>query len=84
VPAGHVVGEDAPRLAQDVVAREQRHHGQPLHGEGKVLADHLGQLVGLPLQAQRDALDLLVVLELGLEEPYHLDREPGGTSDGDG
>ena len=40
------------------------------------------QLVGLALEAQRLALDLLVVLELELEEPDHLDGRAGGAGDG--
>ena len=71
-----------PVPAGQVVAGEQRHHGEALHGHGQVLADHLAQLVGLALEAEDDALDLLVVLELGLEEPDHLDRRPGGAGDG--
>ena len=65
-----------------VVAGEQRDHGQPLHGHGQVLPDHLAQLVGLALEAEDHALDLLVVLELGLEQPDHLHGRAGGTGDG--
>ena len=60
------------------------HDGQALHGQGQVLADHLGQLVGLALQGERGALDLLVVLELDLEEADHLDRHARRPGDGDG
>ena len=39
--------------------------------------------LALPSRLRRDALDLLVVLELGLEEPDHLDRRAGRAGDGD-
>ena len=39
--------------------------------------------VGLAVHRERGALDLLVVLELGLEQPHHLDREAGGAGDAD-
>ena len=82
VAAGHVVGEDAARAPGQVVAGEQRDHGQALHGHGQVLADHLAELVGLALEAEDHALDLLVVLELGLEQADHLHRRPGRAGDG--
>jgi hypothetical protein len=41
------------------------------------------QLVGLALEAERGALDLLVVLELELEQLDHLHGRPGGAGDGD-
>ena len=44
---------------------------------------HLGQLVGLALQAEGLALDLFVVLELELEEPHHLHGRAGRPGDGD-
>ena len=40
------------------------------------------ELVGLALEAEGGALDLLVVLEVGLEEPGHLHRRAGGAGDG--
>ena len=48
-----------------------------------VAADHLRQLVGLAFERQRVAAQLFVVLELGLEQPHHLDRDAGGAGDGD-
>ena len=65
-----------------VVAGEQGHDHEALHGHGQVLAHHLAQLVGLALEAERHALDLLVVLELGLEEPDHLHGRTGRPGDG--
>ena len=82
VAAGGVVAVDAPDATGGVVPGEQRDHHQALHGQGQVLAHHLGQLVGLALEGQRRALDLLVVLELDLEEADHLDRHPGRAGDG--
>ncbi len=84
VPARHVIGEDPTRPAGHVVSGEQRYHGQALHGHGQVFPDHLTQLVRLPLQAQDHSLDLLVVLELGLEQPHHLDGGAGRPGNGDG
>ena len=83
LPAGGVVGEDPALLGRHVPAREQRHHHQALQGETQVEPDHRGQPVGLPHQRQRLALDLLVVLELDLEQPDQLDRDPGGPGDAD-
>ena len=51
---------------------------------GQVLAHHLGQLVGLALEREGRALDLLVVLELDLEQADHLDRHAGRPGDGHG
>ena len=41
----------------------------------EVAADHQGEPVGLALEGERGALDLLVVLELDLEQADHLDRD---------
>ena len=49
----------------------------------EVAADHQREPVGLALEGQRRALDLLVVLELDLEEPDHLDRDAGRPGDAD-
>ena len=67
----------------EVVAGEQRHDGEALHRHPEVAADQRRQPVGLAVQRQRGALDLLVVLELHLEQPHHLDGEPGGAGDAD-
>ena len=72
-----------PSPESQVEPAEQRHDHEALHGHGEVLAHHLAELVGLALEAEGHALDLLVVLELGLEELDHLDRRPGGAGDGD-
>src|SRR5207248_8966190 len=66
--AGDVVLEDASGPAAEVIAGEDGDDDEALHGRRQVRADHLGKLVGLALEAQDAALDLLVVLELGLEE----------------
>jgi hypothetical protein len=84
VAAGHVVIEDAADAAGGVEAGEERDHGKALHGHRQVLAHHLGQLVGLALQRECGALDLLVVLELHLEEADHLDGHTGRAGDGHG
>ena len=78
--AGDVVGEDAAGLPAQVVAGEDRHHGQALHGHRQVVADHAAELVGLALQAEGDALHLLVVLEVGLEELHHLEAGPAAPA----
>src|SRR3712207_7627090 len=49
----------------------------------EVAAQQCGQPVRLAVHRQRAALDLLVVLELGLEQPDQLDREPGAAGDPD-
>ena len=67
-----------------VVATEDRHHAHAHHRRLEVGADHARELVRLALQAQRHALDLLVVLELELEELDHLHRRTGRAGDGDG
>ena len=81
--AGHVVAEDAALVGVEVEAGEQRDDGESLHREAEVGADQGGEPVGLAVHRERRALDLLVVLELGLEEPHHLDRETGGAGDAD-
>ena len=66
-----------------VVAGEQRHHDKTLHRDAQVPADHRGQPVGLALERQRAALELLVVLELDLEQPDDLEPHPGHAGDAD-
>ncbi len=82
VPAGGVVAVDTADAPGGVVAREQRDHHEALHGQGEVLAHHLGQLVGLALEGEGRAFYFFVVLELDLEEAHHLDGHAGGTGDG--
>ena len=72
-----------PLRGLEVVAGEQRHDGEALHGHREVAADHRGEPVGLAVEGEHGALDLLVVLELDLEQPDHLDREAGGAGDAD-
>ena len=81
-PAGDVVLEQPARRPAQVVAGEEGHHGEALHGRREVVAHHLAELVGLALEREVLALDLLVVLQLELEEGHHLDRGAGGTGDG--
>ena len=50
---------------------------------GRLLRTIMRQLVGLALEAERRALDLLVVLELELEQLDHLHGRAGGAGDGD-
>ena len=45
---------------------------RPIIAAGQIHADHLAQPVGLAVEREVVALDLLVVLELGLEELRHL------------
>jgi hypothetical protein len=82
LPAGGVEAEHAAATAALVEPGEEWHDDQPLHRRGQVGADHLGELVGLALERQRLALDLLVVLELGLEQAHHVDSGSGDTGDG--
>ena len=81
--AGDVVAEHPAEVAALVVSGEERDDGEALHGGGQVAPHHLAELVGLALEREGLALDLLVVLELHLEEAHHLDRGPGGPGDGD-
>ena len=66
-----------------VEAGEERDDDEALHRRGQVRPHHLAELVGLALEAERLALDLLVVLELHLEQLHHLDRGAGRAGDGD-
>jgi hypothetical protein len=77
--AGDVVLKDTAQPASFVETGEQRHDHQTLHRSGEVAADHLREFVGLALERQALALDLLVVLELGLEQANDLDRRTGGA-----
>ena len=81
--AGGVVAEDAAPGAVDVVTGEERHDHEALHRRGQVGPHELAELVGLALERQDLALDLLVVLELDLEELDQLDRRARGAGDGD-
>jgi hypothetical protein len=81
--AGDVVLEQPAHARLLVEAREDRHDHQALHRRRQIHADHLAQPVGLALQREVLALDLLVVLELGLEELGHLHRRAGGAGDAD-
>ena len=81
--AGDVVGEQPPEPSAEVVAGEDRDDAQAHHRGLEVAADHHRELVGLALEAERGAFDLLVVLELELEQPHHLHRRPRGAGDRD-
>ncbi len=59
-----VVGEQTPDFAPQVPSCEQGHHDHALHRSGQIASDHHRQLIGLALQAEGGAFDLLVVLEL--------------------
>ena len=82
--AGDVERPQPTGAAALVVATEDRHHTHAHHRRLEVGADHARELVRFALQAQRHALDLLVVLELELEDLDHLHRRTGRTGDGDG
>ena len=69
-------------MPPQIVAREKRHDDEPLHGHRQILADHLGELVGLPLELEGFALDLLVMLELYAQYPSHFDGGARGPRDG--
>src|SRR5207253_1599557 len=81
--AGDVVRKDPSRSHVEVITSEERYDGEALHGHAEVAADHRGQAVGLALEAECRALELLVVLELDLEQADHLDGEAGGAGDAD-
>ena len=86
--AGDVEAVDAARRSAgvggvEVEAGEQRDDREPLHGRAEVAADHRGQPVGLAVQGELGALDLLVVLELDLVQPDDLDRDAGRAGDAD-
>jgi hypothetical protein len=80
---GGVVVEDPTLRAAFVVAPEQRDHHQSLDRQGEIPPDHLGQPVGLALQREPIAGDLLVVLELQLEQLHDLDGLARCAGDGD-
>ena len=79
--AGDVVLEEPAHARPLVEAREDGHHHQALHRHRQVHADHLAELVGLAVEREVLALDLLVVLELGLEEAGHLHGGTGRARD---
>ena len=79
--AGHVVGEQSPDDAPSVESGEEGDDDHALHRRREVAADHHRELVRLALEAQRGALDLLVVLQLQLEQSDHLHRRSGGSGD---
>ena len=62
---------------------EQGHDGEALERDAEVAAQHGGEAVGLAVQGERGALDLLVVLEFELVELHQLDAEPGRARDAD-
>ena len=78
-----VVLEEPPRPRALVEAGEDGDDHEPLHRHRQVHPDHLAELVGLAVQRQVLALDLLVVLELGLEEAGHLHGRARGARDAD-
>ncbi len=82
--ADRVVAEDPPGGPATVEAGEQRDDDEALHRHREVRFDHLRELVGLAFEAEHLALDLLVVLELGLEEAHHVDGRAGRARDRDG
>jgi hypothetical protein len=81
--AGDVEAEDAPssdpRLGVEVDTGVEGDDGQALHRGAEVVADERGQPVGLAVEGEHDALDLLVVLELHLEQLDELDPHAGGA-----
>jgi hypothetical protein len=79
---GDVVAEDATPATSLVEPGEERHDHQALQRHGEVAPDHLGQAVRLPFQRQPVSLDLLVVLQLGLEQPNDFRGLAGGAGDG--
>ena len=82
-PAGDVVAVDARRRPRRGSARRGRNPAnsgttaRPCMAIAQVAADHRRQPVGLAVQRERGALDLLVVLEFDLEQPDDLDGQPG-------
>ncbi|CAM5696005.1 hypothetical protein SGRIM128S_00328 [Streptomyces griseomycini] len=84
--SGGVEGEDAaptPLGGGAVVAGEERHDGEALHGQAEVLADHHGQPGRLGGEGHGDALDLLEVREFDLVELDHVQGEAHGPGDRD-
>jgi len=79
--ADRVVAEDPALAGLQVVSGEQRHDGQALHRHAQVAADERGEPVRLAVQGELDALDLLVVLQLDLEQFDHLHRDARGARD---
>ena len=82
--AGDVVLEEPPHAR--AARRSRRRSGtttRPCIAVGQVHPDHLAELVGLALEGEVLALDLLVVLELGLEQAGHLHGGAGGAGDAD-
>ena len=55
----------------------------PCMAAGRLPRTIIDSWLALPSRLSDDALDLLVVLELQLEQPDHLHGGPGGTGDRD-
>ena len=65
-----------------VVASEDRHHAEALHSQWQVSPKHLAELVGLAVEAQGLAFDLLIMLQLHLEEADHFHGDSRRATDG--
>jgi len=81
--AGDVILEEPAEPGLLVEACEDRDDDKPLERRGQVHPYHLAQLVGLAVEREVVALDLLVVLQLRLEELGHLHGGAGGAGDAD-
>jgi hypothetical protein len=82
-PPRGVVIEDPSVGPAFVEPAEQRHDDEALDREREVRADHLTEPVGLALEREPVAGDLLVVLELELEKPDDLGGLARGAGDRD-
>jgi hypothetical protein len=88
-PADHVVRHDASGSVGigdvDVESDQQRHRSQSLHRRTQIAPNHRRQLVGLAVEGERHALDLLVVLEFDSEQTNQFDcdtRSSGNARSG--
>ncbi|KDQ05190.1 hypothetical protein EN35_09260 [Rhodococcus qingshengii] len=82
-PTDDVVGDDATgggRIDRvQVVTHEQWHNRQTLHRCSEISSNHRRKSIGLAVEREWDAFDLLVMFELDREEPDQFDCDPGRT-----
>ena len=78
VPASYSIeGEDVSLSGTGLDTAEERHHHESLQSQRQLGPHHPSQVVCLPVEAETDPFQLLVVFQLGLEQPDHLGGQAG-------
>ncbi len=82
---GHIERHDAPSGftvgVVDVVAHQQGHRHQTLHGRREIAAHQSREPIGLTVEGQRHTFELFVMLQLDGVQPREFDGDGGGSSD---